>query len=70
MRACFCSVLALGLLLISVPAVGVVLQSVSLSQSSVTGSTKLAGTVTLDVPALGALTHRLISIHVLYCEPR
>jgi hypothetical protein len=53
MRACFCSVLTLGLLLISVPATGVVLQSVSLSQSSVTGGTKVAGTVTLDVPALG-----------------
>lgn len=53
MRACFCSVLALGLLLVSMPAVGVVLQSVSLSQSSVIGGTKVAGTVTLDVPALG-----------------
>ena len=64
MRACFCSVLTLSLLLVSAPAIGVVLQSVSLSQSSVIGGTKVAGIVTLDVPALGGgVVVRLSSSH-------
>ena len=53
MRSHFRAVLPLTLL-ISVPAAGVVLQSVSLSESTVTGGTKvIAGTVILDAPALG-----------------
>lgn len=49
-----CSIAGISVLLLSAPAkASSVLQSVSLSQNSVTGGTAVAGTVTLDSPAIG-----------------
>jgi hypothetical protein len=53
MRTWLCTIAGIGVLLLSRPATASVLQSVSLSQANVTGGTSVAGTVTLDGPAIG-----------------
>ena len=53
MHPWFCTIVGIGVLLLSKPATASVLQSVSLSQGSVTGGTAVAGIVTLDSPAIG-----------------
>ncbi len=53
MRTWLCTIVGIIVLLLSRPATASVLQSISLTQASVIGGTAVAGTVTLDSPAIG-----------------
>lgn len=53
MRTWLCTIVGISVLLLSGSATASVLQSVSLTQASVIGGTAVAGTVTLDSPAIG-----------------